>query len=76
MEKKKISINLATDKFQKDLIKLIQDSHLPIVNTYLIIQLTNDQIFKEYQMTLQNQIMEQQQQKDENNEKQETDFEK
>lgn len=58
---KQISINLATEKFKKDLIKLIRDSHLPIANVYLVMQLTNNQIFKEYQMTLQNQIAKQQQ---------------
>ena len=69
------SINIKTENFKQNLLKLINSSGLPVANVYFVFQLVEKELEKTYYATLNQELIESSNQEEknteENNEKEE-----
>lgn len=58
------SINIKTENFKQNLLKLINSSELPVANVYFVFQLIEKELEKTYYTTLNFELTKQQQKKE------------
>ena len=62
------SINIKTENFKQNLLKLINSSELPVANVYFVFQLIEKELEKTYYTTLNRELTESSNQEEKNTE--------